>query len=303
MFAEALGRYPKQTWSGKPEFHLNYGIALAKLGELDKSIEQMKIALDAKPDLPEIWESLGFLYQGSGRLEDALVYYQELIRRFPNRPEAIIIIDLVKALEDEIRIARSHGDAASKENVKDYYAAITRGGAKLWPARKMPLKVHIQSGDGVAGFKPKYAEILKEAFDEWSKASQGKVTFKFVDNSADADILCSWASDSSQFKNRSEGGETLFVADSTGLMEGAKVVILTVATTGAHGVSDNEMRVICLHEVGHALGLAGHSPNPADIMFFGATPADSKKDLSERDRQTLLRLYAPPKASVVRRER
>ena len=71
----------------------------------------------------------------------------------------------------------------------------------------MPLKVYIESGDGVMGFDPRFGKILRSAFGEWSKASEGKVTFRFVDNSDDADIRGSWTSDPSQFKRRSEDGE------------------------------------------------------------------------------------------------
>jgi tetratricopeptide (TPR) repeat protein len=295
VFAESLGRYPKQMWRDKPEFYVNYGFALAKVGEFDKSVEQMKIALDAKTDLPEAWAALGSLHQGSGRLEDAIASYREFIRRFPNRAEAIMIVDLIRALESEIKIAKFHGATASKES-KDYYGVITRRGATRWPAKKMPLKVHIQSGDGIAGFKPRYAELLRTAFDEWSEASQGKVTFKFVDNGASADIRCSWTSEPSQLKNRAERGETQILYEQAGAVQRATVVILTVPTMGLSGVSDNQMRWISLHEVGHALGLIGHSPDPADIMFLGESMADLTRYLSERDRQTLIRLYALPNA-------
>jgi tetratricopeptide (TPR) repeat protein len=293
-FVDALNRYPKKTWNDKPQFYLNYGVALMELGEFDKAIEQMRTALNARADFPELWGSLGSLYQASGRLEDAIFYYKEFIRRFPNSPEAIIVVDSIKALENEIEIAKAHGaSAADQRAAKDYYAAITRNGARLWPATKMPLKVHIESGDGVAGFDPRFGEILRTAFDEWSKASEGKVTFRFVDNSDDADIRCSWTSDPSQFKNRGEGGEAKTLYDpTTGTVKTATIAILTVATIGLHKISDNRMRFAALHEVGHALGLIEHSPNPRDIMFFAGWPADIKRGLTERDRQTILRLYA-----------
>ena len=292
-FADALNRYPKKTWNDKPEFYLGYGLALMELGEFDKAIEQMKTALKAKADVPELWNSLGSLYQASGRLEDALFYYKEFIRRFPNSREAIIVVNSIKALENEIEIAKAHGASAAEQRAaKDYYDAITRNGARLWPATKMPLKVHIESGDGVVGFDPRFGEILRTAFGEWSKASEGKVTFRFVDNSDDADIRCSWTSDPSQFKNHGEGGEAKILYDpAIGTVESATIVILTVATVGLDKISDNRMRFAALHEVGHALGLAEHSPNPEDIMFFADSPADLKRGLTERDRQTILRLY------------
>jgi tetratricopeptide (TPR) repeat protein len=299
-FVEALKRYPEQTWRDKPKIYLNYGVALAKLGEFDKSIEQMKIALNIsndKPDLPDLWLTLAAIYTESGRVEDAILYYKKFTSRFPNHPEALRAIDLIKALESEITLAKSHSPSTMKEDAgKDYYAAIIRDGAMFWPANKMPLKVYIQSGNGVAGFKPQFTEILRTAFDEWSKASQGKMSFAFVDDGAGADVHCSWTSDPSKLESRASAGLTLVQADPTGLIEAATTVILTVPRNELYGVSDNDMRSTSLHEVGHALGLSGHSSNPADIMFFGGGLADTKRSLTERDRQTLMRLYAQSSA-------
>ena len=288
-FVEALKRYPEQTWRDKPGFYRSYGIALTKLGEIDKSIAQMKIAIsttNAKTELPDLWLTLAAIYTGSGRLEDAIVSYKEFASRFPKHPEAIMVIDMIKGLESEITLAKSLGRS---ETDTHYYAAITRDGPRLWPAKKMPLKVYIQSGDGVAGFKPQYREILKTAFDDWSKASQGKVTFKFLDDGDGADILCSWTSDPSKLLSRANDGLTEVLADETGLIQAATVLILTA--NDVFGRSDKDMKTVSLHEIGHALGLQGHSPNPTDIMFFGGGLADIKRDLTERDRQTLMRLY------------
>jgi len=48
-----------------------------------------------------------------------------------------------------------------------------------------------------------------------------------------------------------------------------------------------------IHEMGHPLGLAGHSPSTADIMY--RSTYDSKAEgLSEADRATLRALYAKP---------
>jgi hypothetical protein len=256
----------------------------------------MKMAINSShaTDLPDLWLTLAAIYTGSGRLEEAILYYNEFTSLFPKHPEAIMVIDLIKGLESEITLAKSLGRGAMNENAgTHYYAAITRDGPTLWPANKMPLKVYIQSGDDVAGFKPQYTEILRTAFDEWSKASQGKVTFKFVDDGDGdgADILCSWTSDPSKLTTRANDGLTLVHADATGVIQSATVLILTVPTNQLYGRSDKDMRSVSLHEIGHALGLIEHSPNPADIMFFGGGLADIKRDITERDRQTLMRLY------------
>jgi predicted Zn-dependent protease len=56
-------------------------------------------------------------------------------------------------------------------------------------------------------------------------------------------------------------------------------------------IADEEIRRVCLHEVGHALGLHRHSSNNFDIMFFSETKAGSPA-LTQRDRNTMARLYA-----------
>ena len=46
-----------------------------------------------------------------------------------------------------------------------------------------------------------------------------------------------------------------------------------------------------LHEIGHALGITNHSPNPADIMY--ATKTARQNGLSVRDKNTIKILYGP----------
>ncbi len=52
-----------------------------------------------------------------------------------------------------------------------------------------------------------------------------------------------------------------------------------------------EIYEVVLHEVGHALGLMGHSDDPGDTMYPGVW-ARTGSGLSERDRRTLQDVYA-----------
>ena len=113
-----------------------------------------------------------------------------------------------------------------------------------------------------------------------------------MDNISVADIVCSWTSDPSQLSKRSESGETQVFVGPEGVIQNAKIILLTLPITSLRAVSDNLIRLVSLHEVGHALGLLGHSQNPADVMFFSEPLTDERKELSTRDSKTIVRLYS-----------
>ncbi|MCE2413453.1 tetratricopeptide repeat protein [Candidatus Poribacteria bacterium] len=68
-------------------------------------------------------------------------------------------------------------------------------------------------------------------------------------------------------------------------------VILVLESDDSIGeLSQEEMRTVCLHEFGHAIGLWGHSPDDADVCHALATAQHP----THRDINTLLRLYNTP---------
>ncbi|MBX9687103.1 MAG: matrixin family metalloprotease, partial [Candidatus Obscuribacterales bacterium] len=77
-----------------------------------------------------------------------------------------------------------------------------------------------------------------------------------------------------------------------GVLTKAAIKMLTVPSLKPESsLSDDKLRQTALHEVGHALGLNGHSSNPGDIMYFASVAVNSPQ-LSERDIKTLQLLYS-----------
>lgn len=146
-------------------------------------------------------------------------------------------------------------------------------------------------------------ELAEWAVEAWQAASAGALSFERVDTEARAQIRIYWADG-----NQGLYGETRPI--SVGGQRGAEVYVLP--TAGANGdqlLRDAIVYLTCLHETGHALGLA-HTAAFADIMYsfqfggdipeyFGryrrqlSARADIRKHsgMSDADRQHLAALY------------
>ena len=89
------------------------------------------------------------------------------------------------------------------------------------------------------------------------------------------------ASFQSNADSRKPKTESQFIVEVILMLEGD-------ATIGE--LTQEEMRTVCLHEFGHAIGLWGHSPHPGDINY----PTATAQQPSARDIATLRRLYNTP---------
>jgi len=281
------------------EAHNNLGLALAKLGRLPEAVEQLKQAVALSPDLAATWLSMGGLYQSSGKLDEAIKAYREFLNRFPNHSEAPKIANLVKGLEAESRRQQAAGQSTNGQQLSlsaaaagdDYLAEVTSQGVLRWPARRIPLRVYVRPGQSVPGFRPAFLSILNQAFEDWARASDGRVSFVFVSDPNKAEIECSWTNDPGQLANSAESAETRVFTDREGIAKGT-IKLLTVPLSAELPLTDNRARLICLHEIGHVLGLAGHTKNPADIMFYSSSFVDEWRVLTQRDSNTVIRLYS-----------
>lgn len=157
----------------------------------------------------------------------------------------------------------------------------------------MPLRVCIVPAASVKGYQPAFDQCLIKCFQDWGNSSGGKVSFKGVSDQQAADIVCTWTSDTSKFMNSAEAGETTVYGSTAGIQH-VTMQILTVPHPMSQSIplTENRLRWICLHEIGHALGLGGHTKNPQDIMFFTTPMADVWKELTPRDCNTVQALYS-----------
>ncbi len=283
--AEALLKEACALDQSHDGLHIQHGLVLNQLGRNDEAIQEFLTAIKLNRNGKEAWLRLITAYIDKGDVQAALAAAKESLPYMPANNQ-IVIKKLIEDLAGEIE------DSGAKDGA-DYFASATRHHKALWNNSKMPLRVYIDNGATVPGVEPQYQEIICQAFSDWRNAASGKVSFIFISAKSGADIVVHWSNDRSNISSSIEGGNTVLDVDalsSITSIRSAKITLVPPAI--ATGTGNLEIRLAALHEIGHALGLDGHSPNPADVMYAFAGSIKTIPQLSERDRNTLQKLYS-----------
>jgi len=295
--------------------HYQWGLALLKLGRTSEGSDQLKQAIRLDPRLADAWLTLAGVYQATGDTDQAISTYSEFVRRFPQDNDAQRAGGLLALLsrqrsanysQTDVPATSSNASANSNNAMvtpaigtaaqpmasqADYYQEVTRHGLIRWAAQQMPLRVFIDENCSLEAYNKVYAAILKAAFLEWASRSQGLIGINFARQRAQADIICTWTDNISKFSAEGEPAETRLYGGQSGLARG-EIEILVISPSSKQALTEDQMNGVALHEVGHVLGLAGHSNSRGDIMFFSPYNTSDWRDISVRDETTLVRLYS-----------
>ncbi len=160
-----------------------------------------------------------------------------------------------------------------------------------WPERLTDaLRVYVEPGSSVAGWRPEYPELARGVFDEWSEAGF-PLRFTFVYDSTASDLSIRWR-DRFPPGDGQRIGVTERVQTSSFLISRARITIAMEDSTG-RALSPVVVGGIIRHEVGHALGL-NHANDPTSVMYHEAATAR----IGVSDRATLRLIYLVPGGSL-----
>lgn len=287
LLAEAA-KYDPSPVSGS--VHASMAFVYRQTGKPELAIEEGKKALQFKPDDKNATYSLAIAYQDIGKFNEAVVWLKKYLTLEDDTQKKARTQELIKDLKAD---GEKLNDGAN--NLPDYLDHMV-GGAPLkrWAQTSLPIKVHITDGNGVTGFKSKYPSFIDRAFDTWCDASGNRLSYKIVPDSKNADIDVVWISTPIEIeengRNRQKQGVAR-VSANNGVIDSVRVEIDTMnGFQPDRTLEDSECASVCMHEIGHSLGL-DHSTNYCDIMYFGASSKQTGMPDS-RDRATISRLYA-----------
>lgn len=197
-------------------------------------------------------------------------------------------IALVRDADRAVAILRTAQSSGRRENYLTH--VITQGKVIHFALDKMPLRVYIADGNGIRGWDGHLKQAVQAAMRAWQSATGGKISFIQTWTESNADIVVRW--------------QRNFTDNILGLspfqMIGNVIVRSDITLAVYYPDSDipipfSELTAIATHEMGHAIGLKGHSPYPGDIMYYStpsnATGQSADKVLTQRDINTITLLY------------
>lgn len=294
----------------------NSGIDHTNQGNIAAAITDYEQALQLDPYLIPAYNNLANLQEKTRRFDEAIGTYTKAITMAPNEP--LLHFNLAVIQEKQGKIVESYEhyreyvklssnpdpqivelirnfDARRLSGRKDpdYYTLTTResrGERLVWRDWQMPVTVFLALQD------PSQMAFVGEVhrdFDAWTQATQGRLRFREVGFSEQARIVLTLKQGPLMDSNSSIGhasfnSQTLNTEDP---MKNLTVnIVVNTGEPGSDVTLENrqeQVRKLVLHELGHAIGIWGHSKDPGDIMYTHPIVSE----LSSRDVNTIQKLY------------
>jgi len=266
--------------------------SLYRLGRYHFAADEIELVLKQQPQDAGAVLLAGKIYQSMHKPTLAVEWYKKFIALNPQDELGQQYSALVTVLENEA--TKTTGAASARKDAGDYLNAVATPSLTKWK-NPTSIRVFIRDGKNVVGYRPEFEESLRQAFDDWHEATNGKIGFVFVPDQASAQMTVIWSSDLHAPQFTAEAGLAKYTTGPDGYST-AEILLLTQDPFKDGPVGHNFIYNVCLHEIGHALGLQGHSPHEDDIMFPNLAV---QQGLSPRDINTMLALYGDRPATTI----
>lgn len=173
-------------------------------------------------------------------------------------------------------------------------SVLSYGTLVRWNPDSFPLKVYISSPQEVPA---SHINEIKNAFTKWQDTTKDFITFKYVDSAQEADIVCSYPQDFYRACNSDESSDTskqYFIYDESGHIKKSNIE-LTYKDCNGEVYAEDLVYAFALREIGHSLGLRGHSGRFQDKILYYPLPNRNKSvrpEINVADVNTLKLIYS-----------
>ena len=242
-----------------PEFLLNKGKTSLLKGDYLKAYNSLNLAIKIKPydkDIRFYYVKTLTKFKRNIKIQKAIYKFSDSIQN-----DSAKLLAGTKVYDWKYNIYRAYGE--------NYIEHVSYDNKILrWDINTFPLKVYIENTSD-KNLPNYYISEIKRCFSNWKNAS-GFINFTYVQTPKNADIVVKFSDfDNSNCK---EGGCKYVVAYTNPIVKGSRLkqMIITVYERDPYGrfLSTKELHNTVLHEIGHALGIMGHSDNPSDLMYM-----------------------------------
>ena len=167
----------------------------------------------------------------------------------------------------------------------DYFNRITMASdGRVMRFPHSPVSVYVEDPPVPERIQHAYMSDVEYALDQWMGCSEGLLQFEQVD-SEDADVRIYWTEEPLGLQADPLGEASLVLFDSGEFY--VQMSILLQERASLMDALHRELRAVLLHEIGHAIGLWGHSRDRSDIMCRSGALHPTR-----RDKATLLKLLS-----------
>lgn len=290
--------------------HFALGIRAYQSGHLPLALSYFEDAIVNTPHNPTLLYYLGNTHYKMGHFLKAADAFQQVMAVAPPTSDAyryamrgLIRLSSPRLFENTHTLSNriQSGTFASPDDhlnlnwSDDNYSDQIRYNSQnvRWSTTQGPLHIYIdEHPTGLSNFQPAYVQMARKGLSEWLSALDNQLKAVYVNQPSQADIRVEWVNqlDKSGFQDKDV--RTFHAGLTTPRFEEQqlKQMRVRIATLDVDGKpqSNSMMQTIITHELGHALGITGHSPDSKDLMHFRSIP-DSH--LSPRDKATIRLLY------------
>ena len=138
------------------------------------------------------------------------------------------------------------------------------------------------------GLTTPYEDALTQSLKLWEEAMDGTLRFRPVSEALEANIRIHWTNRRQKQGVYHNIGQAVLVRKADGFHVEIKIFLKDAQTLEL--LPPNVIQAALLHELGHAIGLWGHSDDPNDVMYFAATAQKP----TARDIATWLKVHQTP---------